>query len=192
MIEWFNQLNSLQQIFCLIAIPSTLVLILQTILLLFGIGDGETDVDGDGIGDGFGDDGLALFSVKGIMAFLCIGGWSGMALTGSDMNSVLAIFLATLCGLAALVGVAYVFKLMMSLQSSGNIDLANAIGKVGQVYIPIPGNAKGNGKITVIIQGTYSEVRAITNEAETLKTGEAVRVVSTDETGLLVVERVKK
>lgn len=203
MIEWFDQLNALQQIFTLFAIPSSLILILQTILLLIGFGgDHDVDVSGtdhdvsighDGNADGsVGDDGFALFTIRGIMAFLCIGGWSGIVFAGSGMNEMLAIFLAVLCGAAALVGMAYLLKLILSLQSSGNISLANAIGKVGQVYIPIPANAKGSGKINVIIQGTYSEVSAITNEAETLKTGETVRIVSTDEAGLLVVERIKR
>lgn len=202
MSEWFDQLNNLQQIFTFIAIPSTAVLILQTILSLLGIGDGpdadtgfdadfDTDFDAVDGSDGFGDSGLTLFTVRGIMAFLCIGSWSGMAFAGTNMNKTLAIFLAILCGLAALFGMAYMIKFMLSLQSAGNINLANAIGKVGQVYIPIPGNAKGSGKITIIIQERFSEVNAITNEPETLKTGETVRVVSTDETGLLVVERIK-
>ncbi|HAN22020.1 MAG: hypothetical protein A2Y15_01205 [Clostridiales bacterium GWF2_36_10] len=199
MIEWFNQLNTLQQIFTLIAIPSTLIVVLQTILLMFGIGEGGGDMDGSDLhvdtsqsSDVIGDDGLSLFTIRGIMAFLCISGWSGMAFAGTSMNSVLAIFLSTLCGFIALVGMAYIIKIMLSLQSSGNIDLANAIGKVGQVYIPIPGNAKGSGKITVVVQGSFSEISAITNETETLKTGEAVRVVATDETGFLVVERLRK
>lgn len=203
MIEWFNELNTLQQIFSLLAIPSSLILVLQTVLLLFGIGDGQTDIDGGSFDHGgfdhdgtdpihIGDNGLALFSVRGIMAFLCIGGWSGMTFAGTSMNNVLTIFLATLCGLVALFIMAYMIKFLLSLQSSGNINLANAIGKVGQVYIPIPASAKGSGKITVVVQGSFSEISAITNDAETLKTGEAVRVIATDETGLLVVERLKK
>ncbi len=191
MIQWFNQLNELQQIFAFIAVPSTLILVLQTILLLFGIGDGDADIDGDGIIDSIGGDGLALFSIRGIMAFLCIGGWSGIALAGTNMNSVLVIMLATLCGFAALFGMAVLMRLMLSLQSSGNINLANAIGKAGTVYIPIPPAGKGRGKINVIVQGKYTEVSAISNETDILKTGETVRVVSTDETGLVVVERIK-
>ncbi|MDD4164222.1 MAG: hypothetical protein PHD66_03235 [Eubacteriales bacterium] len=201
MIQWFDDLSSLQQIFAFFAIPSSLILIIQTILLLIGFsGDSDIDVDGfdsdvsfdqDGDLEG-GSDGFALFSIRGIMAFLCIGGWSGIVFAGTDMGSALAIFLAILCGFAALVGMAYMLKLILSLQSSGNINLANAIGKVGQVYIPIPGDRKGSGKVNVIIQDKYTEINAITNEPETLKTGEAVRIVSTDETGLLVVERLKR
>ena len=66
------------QIFALIAIPSTLVLVIQTVLLLFGMGDDDVepdgiDLNGNGVGDTPGDgggDGMALFSLRGIMLWL--------------------------------------------------------------------------------------------------------------------------
>lgn len=188
MIQWFEQLSSLQQIFALIAIPSTLILVIQTIMLLFGIGDGDADADADFSGD-FGGDGLALFTVRGIMAFLCIGGWSGIYFSSLEIPQIAAILLSFACGGAALIGMAFMIKGLMKMQSAGNIDIKNAVGKVGQAYIPIPANAKGTGKINVIVQGRYSELNAITHESETIKTGESVRVVDTDQSGILVVER---
>jgi hypothetical protein len=82
MIEWWKSLDPAGQIFAIIAIPSTLVLTIQTVLLLFGIGDDDIDADGiditgNGIGDTPGDgggDGLALFSLRGIMAMAAVGG----------------------------------------------------------------------------------------------------------------------
>ncbi|MBE6761155.1 MAG: hypothetical protein E7551_02600 [Ruminococcaceae bacterium] len=46
--EWWNAMNILQQSFAVVAIPATVMLLLQTVMLLFGIGgshDGETDGD---------------------------------------------------------------------------------------------------------------------------------------------------
>ena len=42
MIEWWNSMDLVGQIFALIAVPSTLVLVVQTILLLVGIGGDDT------------------------------------------------------------------------------------------------------------------------------------------------------
>ena len=47
--EWWNAMNMLQQSFAVVAIPATVMLFLQTIMLLFGIGgshdsDANTDV----------------------------------------------------------------------------------------------------------------------------------------------------
>ena len=65
MIAWWNNLELATQIFYCIAIPSTLILLIQTLLLLLGIGgDGDFDdvtpdpipddlASGDGI---FGED----------------------------------------------------------------------------------------------------------------------------------------
>ena len=79
---------------------------------------------------------------------------------------------------------------MSKLQSSGNIEIGNAVGKVGQVYIPI--KQGGSGKVNITIQGQYSEFSAISTANETLPTGSYVRVVAVDEAGTLVVEPISK
>lgn len=192
MIQWWNQLDALARVYALIAIPSTLILVVQTVLLFLGVGDGDDGIDltGDGQidtpGDG-GSDGLALFSVRGIMAMLCVGGWSGLALYASGAAQWLTVLLSLLCGLAALFMIAYLMRAAMKLQSSGNISLAAAIGKTGRVYIPIPPRTQGSGKITLTIQERFIEADAVTTAGRRLATGEAVRIVSTDE-DLLVVE----
>jgi len=187
MLNWWNELLLAQQIFALIAIPSTLILAIQTILLLLGIGDdADADIDADGIE--MGDDGLALFSVRGIVAMLCVAGWSGVALLETALPQTVSVLLAALLGLATLVGFAYLMKLIMKLQSSGNIDYGNSIGHVAQVYLPIPPAGSASGKVTLTLQEKYIEVAAITTASETLKTGAYVRVVSVDDSGILVVE----
>ena len=189
MIEWWNGLMLAQQIFALVGIGATVLLVIQMAMLIFGFGDDSDadvdDVDGD-IGDG---DGLALFTVKGIVAMLCITGWTGVVFLGTEMNPALAYVLAFLCGFATLVIMAYVMKAISRLQSSGNIEIGNAIVKVGQVYIPIKPN--GSGKVNVTVQGQYSEFTAITTVNETLATGSYVRIVAVDEAGTLVVEPIK-
>ena len=161
------------QIFALIAIPSTLILLVQTILVLFG-GDGDLDdgidLNGNGHidtpGDG-GADGMALFSLRGIMAMAAVGGWSGLVMHEAGINIVVTVILAVAFGFMALVGIAWIMKLSARLQSSGNIDLGYAIER-------------------------FIEVNAVTTTDRKLTTGESVRVVATDETGMLVVEPIAK
>lgn len=187
MVSWYESLDAIQRIFAIIAIPSTAVLILQTILLLLGIGNGDADSDGD---FETGDDGLALFSVRGIVAMLSVGGWSGIALIELNLNTMLVVTLSALIGILTLLGMALLIKVLLKLQSSGNIILSGAIGKTGQVYIPIPAKMNGSGKINITLQDKYSEIAAMTNDDTELKTGELVRVIAADEIGILVVERV--
>lgn len=198
MIAWWNNMDLIGQIFALIAIPSTLILLVQTVLVLFG-GDGDMDdgidLNGNGMADTPGDggaDGMALFSLRGIMAMASVGGWSGLVMHEAGINMVITIILAVAFGFLALVGIAWIMKLSSKLQSSGNIDLGYAIGKVGTVYIPVPPSMKGSGKVNITVQERFIEVNAVTTSDRKLTTGESVRVVATDETGMLVVEPIAK
>ena len=200
MLDWWNGMDIVGQIFALIAIPATLVLVVQTVLLLFGIGGDDIDADGvditgNGVGDTPGDgggDGFMLFSLRGIMAMAAIGGWSGLVMHEAGINLTVTIILAIAFGFITLVGIAYIMKLSSKLQSNGNLVIGYAIGKVGTVYIPIPAQMKGSGKINLTVQERFIEVDAVTNSDRKLGTGESVRVVATDENGMVVVEPVNK
>lgn len=196
MIEWWNNMDLVGQIYALIAIPATLVLLVQTVMLLFGFGEDDFDTDGididvdgdiDTPGDG-GGDGLVLFSLRGIMAMAAVGGWSGLVMHEAGINVAVTVFLSLAFGFMALVGLAYLMKLAMKLQSSGNFDLGYAIGKVGTVYIPIPEKMSGSGKINLSLSDRFIELSAVTSADRKLKTGETVRIIATDETGMVVVE----
>lgn len=194
MINWWNELDLIQQIFALIALPSTVLIVIQTILLLIGIGgDSDTDVDADGVdGIDLPDDGLAIFSVRGILSMLCITGWVAVALLETSLPQGVSIGIAIVCGIATLIGMAYLMRAINRLQSSGNIDIGNCIGKIAEVYIPIPSAGNGSGKVNLTVQEKFSEFTAITTSGEPLKTGAYVRVVAVSEAGVLVVEPIDK
>ncbi|MBQ7982276.1 MAG: hypothetical protein IJ037_05305 [Clostridia bacterium] len=196
MLTWFTEMDLVGQIYALIAIPATLALVVQTALLLFGIGAGDGDADFDPDADlsdlaEAGDGGLVLFSLRGILAMAAIGGWSGLVMHEAGISTVVTVILSVAIGFMALVGIAWMMKISMKLQSSGNLNLGYAIGRVGTVYIPIPGEMKGSGKINLTIQERFIEIGAVTSCERKLMTGESVRVVATDETGLVVVEPIE-
>jgi membrane protein implicated in regulation of membrane protease activity len=194
MINWWNELDLIQQIFALIALPSTVLIVIQTVLLLIGIGgESDTDVDVDDVdGIDLPDDGLAIFSVRGILSMLCITGWVAVALLETSLPAGVSIAIAIACGIATLIGMAYLMRAVNKLQSSGNIDIGNCIGKIGEVYIPIPSSGNGSGKVNLTVQEKFSEFTAITTSGEQLKTGAFVRVVAVSEAGVLVVEPIEK
>ncbi len=193
MITWWTSLDLAQQIFACIAIPSTLILLIQTILLLIGIGGGDGDVDADVDVDGIGGgDGLALFSVRGIVSMLAVMGWSAMALLETSLPDMVSILISVVLGVLMLFLMAYIMKAVSKLQSSGNIDVGHSVGKVAQVYIPIPENGNGSGKVHITIQEQYCEFDAITTVSDKIKTGAYVRVVAVSESGTLVVEPISE
>ncbi len=217
MQAWWDALDILGKVFALIAIPSTLILIVQTILMFIGIG-GEADgvsVDAsdavDSIGDDvsgggiFGDDvpggtdidgaeipqepGLRILSFRTVIAFLAVFGWVGIELLKLGAGSIAAIVVGVLSGLAIMIIMAFLIKELFKLQSSGNTDIKNAVGASGTAYIPIPSQRQGKGKVTVTFQNTTQELEAVTDEEEDIPSYSEVLVVGVTGKDTLVVKR---
>lgn len=130
MIEWFEALSVAGKVFVCVAVPSTLVLVIQTVMTFFGFGDGDgdadlPDLDGDGVPDGiFGGNeagetdnfeiaessGLHMFSLRGIVAFFCIFGWLGLTMVTNGTEEWLAVLIAFIGGFLAMLGVAFLLK----------------------------------------------------------------------------------
>ena len=104
----------------------------------------------------------------------------------------MGILISVVLGVLAMVLVAFAMRGISKLQSSGNLDIRNAIGKVGQVYLTVPAGGRSSGKVNLTIQEQFKEFSAITTSEEPIKTGAYVRVVSVSETGILVVEPINK
>ncbi len=212
-VDWWNAMNLLQQSFAVVAIPATVVLILQTVLLLFGVGghaadhgevaDGHDGMDGQGgdhdiqsgDGDVDGQDhdpahhaaGIRIFTVRGLVAFFSVGGWLGVVLAETTLAMPLVIAIAFAGGVVALLLTAWFIKWSLSLQEQGNLDLRGAVGKTAQVYIPIPAGGKSSGKVTLNLQERYVELSAVTMAGRSLHTDEMVKVTGVMNQNLLVV-----
>ena len=65
----------------------------------------------------------------------------------------------------------------------------NAIGKSGRVYLTIPASHNGEGKVNVLLQGSYVEREAVTDEEAPIPTGAEVVVVGVSGQTTLVVKR---
>lgn len=213
MFEWWNSLGITMQVFYCIAIPATLIIVIQTILLMIGIGHGgegvefsdtsgidgldvpnmpsdvPTDMPGahaiDGcehtaIGDGsnpadFGT--MQLFTLQGIMTFLCVFGWTGIICTSLGLHVAIAIIIALVLGFLAMLGVAKVLQLTRRLTQDGSLDVRRLLGEKGRVYIPIPANESGEGKVTIAAGERFIELSAVTDEQEAIPTGTQVRII---------------
>lgn len=190
MKEWF-MLDPLRSVLMCIAVPATVIMILQTIMIFIGMaGHSDIDIPDDNGIDGVfgtdspdshdmnvGDSGLRIFTVRGIVAFLAVGGWAGLSALSLTQSAGVAITIALVFGTMALLLVAWFFKWAASLNENGTLQMDNAVGKVGEVYITVPPSMSGAGKVNVIIQGRLTEAEAMTDEARPLKYGETVNVI---------------
>lgn len=207
LVEWWNSLGLASQIFYCIAVPATLVLLIQTVLMFFGFddsadGDFEIDAPDTDIDDGiFGEDSvtdvsdiadlesLHIFTVRGLIAFFVIFGWVGIVMQSADISLLITLPVAAICGLAMMVAIAYLFNAVMRLKNNGTADNRNAVGAAGKVYLTIPPARSGEGKVNIILQGTYVERNAVTDETDPIPTGCEIIVIGTSGQTSLVVKR---
>jgi membrane protein implicated in regulation of membrane protease activity len=189
--------------FLICATAGGTVLVVQTILLALGVG-AETDSDLDpgdlhDAGHAFGHDHshehghadasdsfLKLISFKTLVAFVTFFGLTGLASQKGGLTTAPTLVLSVGAGVAALYIVAYLMSVLSRLQSRGNLDFKNAIGQSAKVYLRIPGQRSGQGKVTVSLQGRRVECKAIT-AGEEIPTGSEVQVVAASTAGVLEV-----
>ncbi len=174
MAEFWNGLNVLQRIYFCIGLAATLVLVLQIITMLFGLGETDTGVDGEPDINVDTGDGFTLFSVRGVIAFFAIGGWGGYIF--AETNTALAIVLSVVAGSLALVAMAFIMRGIMKMRSDGNIDIKRAVGKIADVYLTVPAKDNGNGKVTLTLEERFVELSAIQNGETPLTTGTKVKI----------------
>lgn len=194
-MEFWTDFSLIAKILFCTGLASTAVLLVQIILLIigfaagsFGDADGfDTDFDGDIDADDLGGSGIGWFTIKGLVAFFSIGSWTGFAMDVSGCHEALTICISLLTGVIALVGVGLLYRAMNKLQSNGILNLKNAIGKEAEVYLTIPANNSGVGKVTLEVQDRLIEVNARTNKDCSIPTGSTVKVVSVSN-GELIVE----
>lgn len=145
------------------------LLILQVILMLVGGGDADFDGDVspdidvvDAAGAADASHVLVQLSLKTVVAFITFFGLSGMAAIDAEFTSTTTLLTSIGAGAAAFFIVGYLMSLMMSLQSSGNVDLSQAVGSSAKVYLRIPAKHSGSGKVTVAVGGRLLTKKAIT------------------------------
>lgn len=217
MLAWFGSLPILEQVFFYIALPATVILIIQTILLFLGNvgpGSGDSGLESDTSGMDFDTDGadgmdfaedvdvsgdagdsggefdaygLRFFTVRGVIAFLTIAGWAGICCVELGAPPAVSIIVSIALGTLAFVGIAYLVRALMGLQQITNLDYRAALGQMGDVYLTVPPKGEGAGKVSLTLGGSLSEYDAITY-GRRIKTGESVRVIDVVRENVMVVE----
>ena len=134
--------------------------------------------------------GLQLLTIRGILAFFAIGGWTSIFCLKSGMKTPFALLIGLLAGFATMLLLAKLMQMAMKLQYSGNINIRNAVGKQGTVYLIIPPKGKGKGKVSVVVQERLREFDAVTESDEDIPTGSRIIVKDVVHPNTLVVEKI--
>lgn len=192
---WYAGLDFGMRMYWGIAVFSSTIFLVQMIMTFIGIGDadgaldGDFDLDANAHGDTLDVGGtLQLFSVRNIVNFLLGAGWGGVCLASSISSPVWLAVASLLTGVAFVVVFALVYRQMRRLEHDGTFDIQDCVGQVADVYLRIPHNCTGQGKIQYSFQGSVQELPAVT-KGEAIPSGAKVRVLGIIDNHTILVEK---
>ncbi len=163
--------------------------LVQMILQFVGHDAADGGVSADHDVSGTADASFKLLSFQGLTAFFMMFGLVGLAMhRQSGAGPAASAGVAALAGLLAVWVIGKLFSGMKKLQSSGTLDIRNAVGQEGEVYLTIPSG--GTGQVRARVQNQLRTLDATAAGGASFKTGERVRVVSVSGSGTLLVERI--
>ncbi len=121
---------------------------------------------------------FGVLSFRALVAAVAFFGLGGLAAGSAGLTPYPSFLSAMVAGAAAMIVVAWLMRLLHTLGAEGNVNIEMAVGETATVYLNIPAQREGPGKVTVKVQDRTMEYQAVTSEHEVLKTGSQVRVVS--------------
>ena len=189
MTEWWTSLDLFMKILWCIAIASSLIFVIETILTFIGI-DHDIDTDFDIHDASFdADPSMNLYTFRNLVNFLLGMSWTAILLKDEIRSKALLVIIAFAAGVALVAAVMYMFRWLSRMQQSGNIDVFKvAVGCQGKVYLTIPEERKGNGKVQITINDSVREYDAVTDSESPLRTGTSIKVIEVLDASTLLVE----
>ncbi len=172
-------MEEMYKIFLWVAVPFTIVFIIQSVLTFIGMGHYEMDPpETDGMLDMDSADGgsFPIFTVRNFIIFFTVFGWAGLAGIEMGFGKVAVIIFAIALGIIVMLIVSYIFFSISKLTESGNVDIKNAVNSTGTVYLKIPAKRTGAGKVQLVFQGAMRDVDAVSDENEDIPTGAMIKV----------------
>ena len=125
MTEWWTSLDLFMKILWCIAIASSLIFIVETILTFIGADvEMDTDVDFDMADGGFeGDPSMNLYTFRNLVNFLLGMSWTAILLKDQIASKALLMLIAFAVGALLVTAVMYMFRWLSKMQQSGNINI---------------------------------------------------------------------
>ncbi len=206
MVEWWNSLSTMMKILWAITLSASLIFVIQSIMTFLGADSGsdfdtsadasgadapDLTVDGADAADAGHGTGLGLLTFRNFVNFIIGFGWSAILLKDAIPSTTLLLIIAIAVGVALVFLVMTLFRWLGSMQQSGNINVfKSAVGCEGKVYLAIPGQRSGTGKVQITINESVREYDAVT-DGPTLPTGAAIRVVEAIGSETVLVEAIE-
>lgn len=170
--------------FLVIALVASAFLAIQILMMIFGVDmDFDSDIDADA------SDGGGFLSIRSLTAFFGGFGWSGLAARQAGWSGVSSILIGSAVGAAFFLIAGFLFLQARKLTSSGNIDYGTTVGEIGSVYLTVPPNRSGAGKVEVNASGRVSIVSALTDDEADINARTRIRILEVIDQSTVLVER---
>ncbi len=120
---------------------------------------------------------FSILSLRSVVAALAFFGLAGLATQSADANPSTTLLVAVAAGAVAMTAVYWMMRGLRELRADGTVRIQRAVGQHGNVYLRVPANRSGCGKVQFNLQNRTVEYLAVTAGPE-LTTGAKVVVVA--------------
>lgn len=183
--DWWSGLSPILKVYWGLAIPFTVIFVIQLIFSFVG-GDTFDDVPDADVSMDHGA-GFQFFTLKNFIAFFAIFGWVGIAMIQSGASQFMSAAVASVAGVLMMASMAGMFFLLMKAQNDGTMKIEKAVGQTGEVYLTISSKRGGIGKVQIKVMGAIRTLDALTDDDSDIQTGKIVRVSNIVNDNILLV-----
>ncbi|HEX4125327.1 MAG TPA: hypothetical protein VHY37_11420 [Tepidisphaeraceae bacterium] len=129
----------------------------------------------------------SIFNLQGVVAGATVFGLAGLAASSAKLSPAADLSIAIASALVMMALVERFFDLLTSMDTDGTVEIGQAVGRPATVYLGIPPNNQGQGKITMSLQERSMEFSAVTFQDTPLAAGQKVVVVNVLDPSVMVV-----
>jgi|GEM_PF-1667107 len=173
--SWWQELGTPEKLYWAVALLFSLLFASQTILSLVHRDEEKSRYTPQ------------IMNVRNVIAFCCVAGWAGLALLTAGIGLATAILLSLAAGALAVVLIWFLQRSLQHVKASPAFDIQQAIGKIGEVNVPVPAHLQGRGEVHIKIEGAVRELPAASADEQAIAAGRLVKVLSVQEKNVLVV-----
>lgn len=188
-MQFLHNSSLLLKSFWFIAIPISLMFLIQTLIFLTGLDVMDQSENYDSILNEK-DNAFYFFSLKSLIHFLFSFSWTGILLYSFIEEPLSLFFLSVTSGILFVFLCAYIIEKVQLLRIDNSFKIQHAVNLEAEVYSSIPENKKGKGKIKVAVKGITRELEAVT-ENDKILSGTIVKVEKID-ANILVVKPIRE
>lgn len=186
----YQELDMMLQVFWGVAVVASLIFVILFVMTIIGLDHSDVDIDFNADGDGTmmeAGDGLNIFTIKNFIGFLMGFGWAGVCLYDSITSPGVLLLVASVVGCLFVGMFVLIYKQSRKLDKDGTFNINDTLGKTANVYLRIPAEGKGKGKVQISINGSVHEIDAVTDE-DAIPSGQNVKIVEVIDNETLKVE----